>query len=72
MADYIENDDNTAGDDPGELPADEGKPPTRPSELESLDEAAGYKEINRLLEMESWKSGVWMTWNKEPFSSREV
>ena len=51
VADYIENDDNTAGDDPGELPADEGKPPTRPSELESLDEAAGYKEINRLLEM---------------------
>ena len=52
VADYIENDDNTAGDNLGELPADEGKPPTlSPSELESLDKAAGYKEINRLLEM---------------------
>ena len=52
VADYIGNDDNAAGYDLDGLPADEGKSPTlSPSKLESLDEAAGYKEINRLLEM---------------------
>jgi len=39
------------GEDDG-TPADEGKPPqVTAGELASLDEAAGYEEITRLLEM---------------------
>ena len=53
VADYIEPGDmviNVGDDD--YTPAAEGKPPqVTAAELSSLDEAAGYEQINRLLEM---------------------
>eukprot|EP00435_Cladocopium_sp_Y103_P026822 s1787_g6.t1 len=53
VVEYMDSDVMVLGGDVGqEEPVDEGKPPElSPDELSALDEAAGYEEIRRLLEM---------------------
>ena len=55
VADYIENDDNTAGDDLGELPADEGSHPL--SVLQSWN--PWTKQLATKRSTDSWK---WESW----------